>query len=161
MMDIDTLGIEIRIRKLEWRIRFLITILVVGFAFFAISMAIPEEPGETSVRAHEFILVDSAGAERGELSMRDGVPGFYLKDDDGKDRVILIHNEELTALYLLDGMGDVRIGAAQFSHGGGGFALHGPEGKGGAVLYLKKSGSLRMFDPDGNVSAQFPPAEEK
>jgi hypothetical protein len=43
----------------------------------------------------------------------------------------------------------------------GGVALHGPEGKGTAVLYLKGEGSLRFFGAAGNVTDQFPaPAAE-
>lgn len=53
-------------------------------------------------------------------------------------------------------MGDTRLGAAQFAHGGGGYALHGPGGRGAAVLYLSGDGSLTIYDAEGGVTARFP-----
>ena len=82
--------------------------------------------------------------------------GLFLKDEEGKDRLQLIHDQEQSALFIKDKKGTVRIGVAQFSHGGGGFALHGPDSKGAAVLYFKKSGSLRIFDDEGAVTDQLP-----
>lgn len=152
--------IEKRIQKLESQNRILVLVCVLGLSLLAVSMTSSDNSKKT-VRAQQFVLVDSTGAVRGELSMRDGAPGFYLKDEAGTDRVVLTHEADQTALYLLDAQGDTRVGAAQFSHGGGGFALHGPEGKGAAVLYLKKSGSLRLFDEEGTVTAQFPEPVEK
>ena len=52
--------------------------------------------------------------------------------------------------------GTTRVGVAQFAHGGGGFALHGPEAKGAAVLYLQGDGSLTFYGPDGDVQARYP-----
>lgn len=52
--------------------------------------------------------------------------------------------------------GDTRIGVAQFAHGGGGFALHGPEAKGAAVLYLKERGTLTFYGDEGGVTRQAP-----
>jgi hypothetical protein len=49
-----------------------------------------------------------------------------------------------------------RVVAAQFAHGRGGFALHGPESKGAAVLYLKEEGSLTFHGSDGEVTARLP-----
>lgn len=60
-----------------------------------------------------------------------------------------MRNDDVTDL------GDTRVGAAQFAHGGGGYALHGPGGRGAAVLYLKDEGSLTMYDADGAVAARF------
>ena len=45
---------------------------------------------------------------------------------------------------------------AQFAHGGGGVALHGPRDKGAAVLYYKGAGSLTMYDEAGKVVARVP-----
>jgi hypothetical protein len=58
-----------------------------------------------------------------------------------------------------DDAGDTRLGAAQFAHGGGGYALHGPKMKGAAVLYLAGEGSLSMYDPEGIRTARFPAQE--
>ena len=49
-----------------------------------------------------------------------------------------------------------RVGVAQFSHGGGGFALHGPGTRGAAVLYLRGDGSLTQYDTTGVVTARWP-----
>jgi hypothetical protein len=70
------------------------------------------------------------------------------------DRVALLHEADTDGLFVMDAEGTTRIGVAQFSHGGGGFALHGPESKGAAVLYLKGDGSLRFFDQEGAVTNQ-------
>ena len=56
----------------------------------------------------------------------------------------------------MDETGGTRLGAAQFAHGGGGYALHGPEMKGAAVLYLKGEGSLSMYDAEGELTDRFP-----
>jgi hypothetical protein len=68
----------------------------------------------------------------------------------------LTHDSSGTRLYVHDDAGDVRVGVAQFAHGGGGFALHGPQGRGAAVLYLKGDGSLTFYDVAGAVTARFP-----
>lgn len=81
---------------------------------------------------------------------------IQLVDADDRVRIDLRHDEEETGLFILDDAGDTRLGAAQFAHGGGGYALHGSGGRGAAVLYLKGDGSLTMYDPDGAVTARFP-----
>lgn len=79
-----------------------------------------------------------------------------IVDDQGRVRMDLRHDDEETGLFIMDAEGDTRLGAAQFAHGGGGYALHGPGGRGAAVLYLRGEGSLTMYDADGGVSARFP-----
>jgi len=59
-------------------------------------------------------------------------------------------------LYVRDASDQVRIGVAQFAHGGGGVALHGAAAKGAAVLYFKEQGSLTFYDSEGNVIARSP-----
>jgi hypothetical protein len=82
-----------------------------------------------------------------------------LVDDQGRVRIELRHNDEETGLFVMDEAGDTRLGAAQFAHGGGGYALHGPKMKGAAVLYLAGEGSLSMYDPEGIRTARFPAQE--
>jgi len=103
--------------------------------------------------------VDAAGA----LAADQVVPlisarRIQVVDDQGRVRVDLHHDQEETGLFILDEQGDTRVGAAQFAHGGGGYALHGPGGRGAAVLYLKGEGSLTMYDGDGAVASRFPEA---
>lgn len=81
---------------------------------------------------------------------------FQLIDENKNLRAELTTDEEATGLFIHDTSGTVRIGIAHFSHGGSGVALHGPDSRGAAVLYLKDQGSLRFFDTDGNVTKQVP-----
>jgi hypothetical protein len=107
--------------------------------------------------AHRIELVDDAGVVRARLAVEGGSAGLFLLDADGRRRGALVHDESQTALFIFDEHGSVRVGAAQFAHGGGGFALHGASGRGGAVLYLKDaSGSLTMYDTEGEIVARFP-----
>jgi hypothetical protein len=84
---------------------------------------------------------------------------IQLVDGEGRVRIDLRHDDEETGMFILDDDGDTRLGAAQFAHGGGGYALHGPGGRGAAVLYLRGDGSLTMYDTDGAVTARFPEAQ--
>jgi hypothetical protein len=73
-------------------------------------------------------------------SSQDGTPQmlraqrFQLVDDTGYVWIDLEHDSDETGMFVLDAAGTVRIGVAQFAHGGGGFALHGSQGHGAAVL---------------------------
>lgn len=84
---------------------------------------------------------------------------IQVVDADDRVRIDLRHDDEETGMFILDDDGDTRLGAAQFAHGGGGYALHGPGGRGAAVLYLRGEGSLTMYEPDGTVEARFPAAD--
>lgn len=106
------------------------------------------------VRAQSLQLVSADGKVLAELAAADGNPGLYLKDSNGVKRAALFHADDATGLYIMDADGVTRIGIAQFAHGGGGVALHGPDSKGAAVLYLKDEGSLRFFDSEGVVTHQ-------
>lgn len=115
------------------------------------------------IRAQSFQIVSAEGEVLAELAAEDGDPGLYLKDGNGVNRAALFHADDGTGLYIMDADGVTRIGIAQFAHGGGGVALHGPESKGAAVLYFQDEGSLRFFGPEGGVTnqvtAQKPQAE--
>ena len=97
-------------------------------------------------------------AARPEGQSRDTlqVRRLQLVDHVGRVRMDLRHDSTETGLFVLDEAGDMRVGVAQFAHGGGGFALHGPRMKGAAVLYLKDAGSLSVYDTSGAVTARFP-----
>ena len=81
---------------------------------------------------------------------------FQLVDGEGRVRIDLRHDATETGLFVLDAVGDTRVGIAQFAHGGGGVALHGPSMRGAAVLYLKERGTLTIYDTTGAVTARFP-----
>jgi hypothetical protein len=143
-------SLEMRIRRLESQNR-VFAIALMGAALLAVLGA--THPLDVS-RASAFQLTDEDGNVRAELAIRDGTVGLFLKDEEGHDRLQAFHDSEATGIYIHDEEGTNRVGVAQFAHGGGGFALHGPESRGAAVLYLKGEGSLRFFDHEGNVTNQ-------
>lgn len=147
-------SLEARVARLE-RANRALGALAALVAVLAIVVACSEP---ATLAARSVALLDADGAVRAELALRDGEPGLFLTDANGVERVALFHDREASGLYVRDGAGVTRIGVAQFAHGGGGVALHGPESKGAAVLYYKQAGSLRFFDADGNVLSQVPPA---
>jgi hypothetical protein len=145
---IDTLQTSVR-RLQKWN-----TVLLGAVVVLAI-VVIADVTSESRVlRAQSIQLVSNEGQVLAELAQQDGYPGFYLKDNDGVNRAALFHAADGTGLYIMDSDGVTRVGIAQFAHGGGGVALHGPESKGAAVLYFKKEGSLRFFDPEGDITYQ-------
>lgn len=126
--------------------------MLVAIGVSAIALVLMAATGPGAVRATAFQLISADGSVRGELVMHDDQPVFRLKDENGIDRIALFHRADASGLYVSDPEGVTRIGVAQFSHGGGGVALHGPDSKGAAVLYLKNTGSLRFFDKTGAVT---------
>ncbi len=111
------------------------------------------------LQATSFELVDSEGIVRAAIEMRDGFPAISLRDQRRGERVLITSTNSETAVFIKDSTGTIRLGMAQFAHGGGGFAAHGPESKGAAVLYLKGRGSLSFIDADGNVVMRLPETE--
>lgn len=150
------LELEEQVRRLErqnrlLRIAFVIVVLIVVVAANLL-------PSEEVVRANRFELVDPSGRVRTTLEMSDdGNVGLFVMDDSSRVRLSATHGPDETALFIRDRAGETRVGAAQFAHGGGGFALHGEGLKGATVLYMKNGkGSLRHFDEQGNVTFQVP-----
>lgn len=125
--------LERRVRRLERANRLLVAAVVGALAWpLVLGAGVATQPDEVTAKR------------------------IRLVDDEGRVRMDLRHDAEETGLFIMDEAGDVRLGAAQFAHGGGGYALHGPGGRGAAVLYLKGEGSLTMYEPDGEVAARFP-----
>jgi len=114
------------------------------------------------LRARAVQMVDAEGRVRAELAIDDdGSAGLFVRDEEGRSRAVLVHDAAQSALYLLDEDGTIRVGSAQYAHGGGGFALHGPKSEGAAVLYLKDEGSLTFYGHDGAVLERIPLGEER
>ena len=144
------MSIETRLRALERKNRILMALVVALLAPSA--LASWSRRDDDVVQARAFEMVDAEGNVRAELGIdADGSAGLFLKDVEGRLRACAIHDSTQTGFFALDDAGQIRVGAAQFAHGGGGFALHGPQGKGSAVLYLKGQGSLTFYGADGAV----------
>ena len=155
------MSLEDRIRKLERNNRRLVIGAIGGGGVLLVALglgaAAPEIVPET-IRARAVEVVDGNGTVRVRLSTQgDGGAALYLFDTAARRRVALLHDDDQTALLLYDQSGDTRVGAAQFAHGGGGFALHGADARGAAVLYYKGEGSLTFFDADGKVQRRVAP----
>lgn len=148
-----------RMARLESRVRIL-TFLVTALGLIFVTGA--AQTMSRSLQGREIDLVDASGRVRAALKLKDGQPGIYLYDEQGLERAALQHNIEETGLFLRDGSGTDRVGIAQFAHGGGGLALHGPGSKGAAALYFKDRGTLTFYDPDGKVISRMPepPAQQ-
>ena len=101
-----------------------------------------------------------AGGLRAELKTEDGHPALYMYDADAKQRLALWTDDRATGLYLKDAEETTRVGAALFAQGGG-FALHGPESRGAAVMtFMDGKREIRFYNDDGEVSERFPEAGE-
>lgn len=150
-------SIEIRLRRLERRNRLLAIAWLAVIPAVAAGMAAGGGPADvvTTRRVH---IVDDDDRVRVALGIdSDGSAGVFLKDAGGRVRGTLIHDDGQTVLYLLDDEGTIRVGAARFAHGGGGFALHGAQSKGAAVLYhAGDKGSLTFYDPAGAIVERVP-----
>jgi hypothetical protein len=133
MRPIPGLDVEHRLRRLERFNRILAVGLGLTLGAGLMAAALPHRPTAV-VQAERFQLVDA----------------------DGQVRIDLRHTSDETGLFIMDDAGGTRLGAAQFAHGGGGFALHGPDMKGAAVLYLKGDGSLTFYDTEGQVTHRVP-----
>jgi hypothetical protein len=130
----STDSIEARLTRLEWTNRVLMIAGVISIILLFAGFAQDSRPIADLLQAHRIQLVDQSGRVRLEL-----------RQDSTE-----------TGLFILDESGSTRIGVAQFAHRGGGFALHGPDMKGAAVLYLKGQGSLTFYDETGAVISRVP-----
>jgi len=137
-----------RVRRLEHA-----ALSVGAMALVAVAAAFSRQDGDpTELRARRVALVDEDGRVRAELALdADGQAGLFVRDDEGRVRARVIHDRGQSGLRVDDAEGQTRLGAVHFAHGGTGLALHGPEGRGGTVLYLKDVGSLTFFGADGEV----------
>ena len=143
-------ALDARVHQLERHNR----VLAFVSAMLIVAVAYVGTNRPRTVRAEAFELASADGSVRAELTLRDDEPGLYLRDRQGVDRVAVFHASDGSGLHVIDSSGTTRIGVVQFAHGGGGVALHGPDSRGAAVLYLKGDGSLRFFDASGAVTRE-------
>lgn len=148
--DLDATTLEGRLARLERRNRTLSAGLAAAVASVLFVSAVPRQDDVIAARRIE--MVDEEGRVRAELGIdADGSAGLFLRDEQGRVRGCTIHDATQTGTFAMDEEGQIRMGAAHFAHGGSGFALHGPGGKGSTVLYLKGQGSLTFYRADGTT----------
>jgi|GEM_PF-3172141 len=140
----------------------LLSVLVLGLIGIGLVAGADTKSAESQfIQARGIQLVDEAGRVRAELAIdKDGSAGLFVRDEKNRVRASVTHDDSQSALYLWDEAGQIRVGVAQFAHGGGGVALHGPHGKGATALYHKDQGSLTFYDKDGKVTSRVPEAGE-
>ena len=148
--------LEKRVSKLEFNNRILLFFCAAMMLVIVIGGSSVSEQNEV-IQAQRFELLDEDGNLRAYMGTdENGGTGLFVNDPDERLRLSVAYDSSQSALFIRDKEGTIRIGVAQFAHGGGGVALHGPESKGAAVLYLKGDGSLRFFDEEGNVTSRVP-----
>jgi hypothetical protein len=151
-----TRSADTRLTALERRIKFLYLALFALVGLFVFVASTTEKAAET-IRCGKLEVVDSDGNLVAMVGVdNDGSRGLFVYDSSERVRLASIYDQSQTAWYALDSSGTIRVGVAQYAHGGGGVALHGPDGKGAAVLYYKAKGTLTFYDTDGKVIAQEP-----
>lgn len=156
-MNSTSISVEQRLKRLERNNRWLTGALVALCLVIAVLGATGPAKNDDTVRGRQIELIDENGAVRAKLGLDDaGEVGLYLFDASLRERLSLSNGAEETALYLRDDAGDIRVGVAQFAHGGGGFALHGEHAKGATVLYHKGTGSLSFYDDSSGVIYRIP-----
>ena len=150
---------EKRIERLERRSSWVIALNGLLLSVLLLAWTNDRPDARDVLQAELFQLVDGQGTVHGELRMNAEGPALVLFDDEGNPRVDLFHDREATALYLKDEDGQPRVGSAYFAHGGGGFALHGPDGGGTSVLYMQGAGPGRLsyYDSTGTEIHRYPP----
>jgi hypothetical protein len=165
-------ALERRVMSLETRlvratrVNRLLLIALIGvagtglFGAAAADQAGGAEGAADVVRAHRFEVLDRDGNVRAEVGIDDGgSAGLFLRDDRDRVRAALVHDAVQSALYMFDPEGTIRLGAAQYAHGGGGFALHGPRHAHATVLHHKGGGSLTFYGERGEVLRTVQPFE--
>jgi hypothetical protein len=155
-MDNAQERLESRIKRLEKLNTIYILVIVFFCSIIFLGLQSVNNSVSEVVKARQFELVSSEGNIIARLTFKDNGPGLYLIDEDGRDRVAMIFSPEQGGYFVLDESGNTRLGAALFAHGGAGYALHGKDMKGTAVLYYKEKGTLSFYGPEGEVLLRLP-----
>lgn len=147
--------LDARLARLEGQLRWLYLAIALG-AGLLLAAAFPSQEPAGPLRTTDLQLVDSAGNLLARLTPAPGGAALTLFDAAGRARISLHHDTAETALFLYDSARTIRVGLAQFAHGGGGLALHGPNARGAAVLYFKNQGTLTFYGDSGQRLLQLP-----
>jgi len=147
--------LESRLAHVEVRLRRQRFAIALG-ATFLLASAFRGDTRLGPLRTTELQLIDAAGQRLAQLAPVAGGAALTLYDSAGRARLRLFHDTAQTALFLHDTTQTIRVGLAQFNHGGGGLALHGPHSRGAAVLYFKSRGTLTFYGDSGQHLYQVP-----
>lgn len=152
------MDLEKRLKRLEWWNRLLVLGVASWLAYGFTTQVVPAKTKtEKVIRAERLEIMGPRGEPAAILGFDDeGAAGLFINDPGGSMRLALAHDPSGSALFIRDAEGVIRVGVAQFAHGGGGVALHGPGSRGAVVLYLKESGSLTFYDLEGNATLSMP-----
>lgn len=147
---------EKRLKRLERQNR-LQMLVILGFFALLIYGSIPVGEENTTIRCQRLEVLDENNQLVAALGIdADGSRGLFIHDPNDHLRLAAVQDPNQSAFYIFDTTGTVRIGIAQFAHGGGGIALHGENSKGAAVLYYKDGGSLSFYDTEGKITSRIP-----
>lgn len=152
------MDLRARVERLEWWNRFLV-MCGIGILLSGLTSQVSSARRNVDelLRAERLEIVDDKGLPLIALGVDEqGSAGISINDSDGETRLTLLHDAEGSALFIRDAEGVIRIGVAQFAHGGGGVAVHGPRSQGAAVLYFQESGSLTFYDAAGEPTLRIP-----
>jgi hypothetical protein len=150
------LSVDRRIKRLGMWNRIMIFTFGVFIILFTTKGCMIDSSVQT-LRCKQLEVIDQNGNVIAMIGVDpDGSCGLFIYDEQNRMRVATIHDSTQSAFYALDEAGAIRVGLAQYSHGGGGLALHGEASKGGAVLYYKNGGSLSFYTPEGETIMHIP-----
>jgi hypothetical protein len=143
-----TQELDSKIKRLERNNFYLMAIIAISLTMAVVNYFYSSK----SISSESIQLVNQQGKVIAGISSTNGETGFYILDNESKKRLSLFYSEQATGLYIKDSTEATRIGIAQFSHGGGGVALHGENSEGATVMYHKKNGRLSFYDQQGVVT---------
>jgi hypothetical protein len=117
-------------------------------------------PPRLSIQADKFVLIDSSGRRRAELTMAaDGAPGLFLYDENGVRRgAFNLSASGAPSLVLHDRVGKPRGEVSLRPDGVVGLGFYDDRGEGRAEFFVAGDGaaSLYLFGSQGERIAELP-----
>ena len=129
-----------------------------GFALAALLLATSlvtiyaTQPVPQKITAHGFDVVDDSGRARVSMGMPSGRPSVWLRDAQGKMRVMVMISPDDAGIDVLDAQEEPRAALTVNPNGKSYIGLLGPgSGESGVYMTTAASGSpqIRLTDPQG------------
>ncbi|MGD0008578.1 MAG: hypothetical protein ABSE93_08565 [Terriglobia bacterium] len=129
-----------------------------GFALAALVLATAlatiyaTQPVPQKITAHEFDALDNSGSVRVSMGMRSGRPSVWLRDAQGKIRVMVMISPDDAGIDVMDAQEEPRAALTVNPDGKSYIGLLGPgSGESGVYMTTAASGSpqIRLTDPQG------------